>query len=208
LLLSKGFKIGKKLTGTPMQDDWTAVCTLTRPDGQVFEGSYSVAQAKRARLWSDKDKLTKKGKGGSTYEADNDSAWYRFPERMLWARALGFTAKDGAADVMRGLAVREEVEDLIRSEMATDITPTGKSVLEIPDIPDVPEISNMPAAETEPEDVLADPDGFLARLEEQIALCDDADELTGIAESNADMIARLPTVQRLKAAKMLREAAE
>lgn len=206
LLLSKGFKIGKKFTGAPMQDDWTAVCTLTRPDGQVFEGTYSVAQAKRARLWSDAAKVTKRGKGGSTYEADNDSAWYRFPERMLWARALGFTAKDGAADVMRGLAVREEVEDLIRSEIAHDITPKAP-MLEIPDIPDVPEASNMPA-DTEPGDILADPDGFVVRLEEQIALCGDTDELKDIAESNAEMIARLPKLHRAKAAQMLKEAAE
>jgi len=207
LLLSKGFKIGKKFTGAPMNDDWTAVCTLTRPDGQVFEGTYSVAQAKRARLWSDAAKVTKRGKGGSTYEADNDSAWYRFPDRMLWARALGFTAKDGAADVMRGLAVREEVEDLIRSEIAHDITPKAP-MLEIPDIPDASEIAKATTPESEAGDAIADPDGFVANLEEQIALCDDADELAGIAESNADIIARLPKSHRAKAAQMLKEAAE
>lgn len=207
LLLSKGFKIGKKFTGAPMNDDWTAVCTLTRPDGQVFKGTYSVAQAKRARLWSDAAKVTKRGKGGSTYEADNDSAWYRFPERMLWARALGFTAKDGAADVMRGLAVREEVEDLIRSEIAHDITPKAP-MLEIPDIPDASEIAKATTPESEAGDAIADPDGFVANLEEQIALCDDADELAGIAESNADIIARLPKSHRAKAAQMLKDAAE
>jgi hypothetical protein len=208
LLLSKGFKIKKEFKGTEMADDWTAVCTLTRPDQQVFVGEFSVKDAKLARLWSPEDKITKKGKNNSTYQADNDSAWHRFPKRMLWARALGFAAKDGAADVMRGLAVREEVEDLIRSEVAHDITPKAVT-LEIPEIPEVTEQDAAPAIqEADAEDVLADPDGFIARLEEQIALCDDVKELNDIAESNAEMIARLPKSHRTKAAKMLKEAAE
>jgi hypothetical protein len=205
LLLSKGFKIKKEFKGTEMADDWTAVCTLTRPDGQVFVGEFTVKDAKLARLWSPEDKVTKKGKNGQ-YQTDNDSAWHRFPKRMLWARALGFAAKDGAADVMRGLAVREEVEDLIRSEVAHDITPKAP-MLEIPDIPDKA-AEPAPTADAESDDMLADPDGFLSHLEEQIALCDDAEELAGIAESNAEMIARLPKSHRTKAATMLKEAAE
>lgn len=114
LLLTRGFKIARNMRGTPMADDWTAVCTLTRPDGQVFVGEFSVAQAKRAKLWSPNEKIRKFKRGGASFEADNDSPWHKYPDRMLWARALGFAARDGAADAMRGMMVREEMEDMLR----------------------------------------------------------------------------------------------
>jgi len=116
ILLSKGFKIKQTYSGTPMTDEWTATCQLTRPDGEVFTSSFSVSDAKQAKLWDEKVKVTKRGKNNSTYEADNDSAWHKYPKRMLWARALGFAAKDGGADAMKGLIIREEMEDMIRME--------------------------------------------------------------------------------------------
>lgn len=115
LLLTRGFKIARNMLGTAMADDWTAICTLTRPDGQVFVGEFSVVQAKRAKLWSPDAKITKPGRNNTTYQADNDSPWHKYPDRMLWARALGFAARDGAADAMRGMMVREEMEDMLRA---------------------------------------------------------------------------------------------
>lgn len=185
-----------------MTDDWTCHIELTRPNGEKHVGTFSVKDAKQAGLWDQHPTKTSYGK-----TKPNDAAWYRYPKRMLKARALGFVGKDGGADALKGIQIREEAEDMQRVADMRDVTP-ATSMLEIPDIPDVPEISNTPAAGPEADDVLADPDGFLARLEEQIALCDDANELTGIAGSNADMIARLPKSHRTKAARMLKEAAE
>ncbi len=143
LLLSKGFKIKQSWSGTEMQDDWTAICELARPDGGVFVGTFSVKDAKQANLWDQREKIKKKRKDKSEYEVDNDSAWKRYPKRMLWARALGFAAKDGGSDAMKGLMVREEMDDFIRSELARDITPDADAIrvskplaLELPDIPD------------------------------------------------------------------------
>ncbi len=224
-LLSKGFKIAKKWRGTEYADDWGVTCILTRPTGEVFEGDFSVVKARKAGLWSPEPKIKKKGRGGTTYDADNDSAWHRYPDRMLWARALGFAAKDGAADVLRGLAIREEVEDMIRSDAARDITPTRQiSALEIPD--DIPDSTssrsgtngtnaaengaNVTAREpdTEPDnqDELADPDGFLAKLADDLALCSSVEELDEIKQHNADLIERLPKAHKAKAQKMLDEA--
>lgn len=201
LLFAHGFKIKETWAGTEMADDWTCQIELTRPNGGKHVGTFSVKDAKQAGLWDQSPTKTAYGK-----TKPNDSAWYRYPKRMLKARALGFAGKDGGADALKGIQIREEAEDMLRGADMRDVTP-ATSMLEIPDIPDKPEISNTPA-ETEPEDLLADPDGFLARLEEQIALCDDADELTGIAESNAEMIARLPKSHRATAAKMIQEAVE
>lgn len=129
LLLARGVKLVRWMTGAPMADDWTAHCRLTRPDGQVFESAFSVTDAKQARLWDQRPTLT--GRGGAEYP--NDSAWFKYPDRMLRARALGFAAKDGAADVLRGIGIQEEAEDLERGMI--DVTPKAPSIDDIPDAP-------------------------------------------------------------------------
>lgn len=206
LLLSKGFKLSETWSGTPMADDWTCTIKLTRPDGQTFTGSFSVADAKQAQLW---DQSPTKISFGKT--KPNDAAWFRYPKRMLKARALGFVGKDGGADALKGLMVREEMEDMIRAEQARDITPAKAAPLEIPD--DI----QLPAKETEPvvqinadleDEHLADPEGFLARLSDELALCSSVEELAEIKTHNADMIARLPKSHKAKAEKMLDEAGE
>lgn len=151
ILLSKGFKIKKDFVGTPYEDTFKAVCTLTRPDGQVFTGEFSVRDAKEAGLWDERPAIPKFN-GGSK---PNDSAWYRYKKRMLWARALGFTVKDGGADGMRGLMVAEEIEDMVRSRDVVDLTPTAHAIAEIPEVPPddgpdiidpIPEVDDVPEA--------------------------------------------------------------
>lgn len=208
LLLAHGFKIKDYSTGEEMQDDWTFTTELTRPDGSKHIGSFSVKDAKRAGLWSPDAMVTKRGKNNSTYEAVNDSPWHKYPKRMLKARALGFAAKDGGADALRGIQVREEAEDMMRVEGMRDVTPAKSEPLEIPDIPEqaqTPTPIDQTATEDEP---IADADGFLAKLADDIALCDTLDEVAEIKESNADIIARLPKKLKAKAEKMLAEAAE
>lgn len=91
LLLSKGFRLVEKIVGDG--DDRYATCTVIRPDKTANEAQFSVADAKAAGLW---------GKVGP---------WKQYPDRMLQMRARGFAARDGAADVLMGLYLREEVED-------------------------------------------------------------------------------------------------
>ena len=213
ILLSKGFKLSEAWSGTPMSDDWTCTIELTRPDGQKFTGSFSVADAKQAQLWDQSPTKTSFGK-----TKPNDSAWFRYPKRMLKARALGFVGKDGGADALKGLMVREEMEDMIRADQARDITPTRQiPALEIPD--DIPDGTSSPKAEntkpalakepdTKPDnqDELADPEGFLAKLADDLALCSSVEELDEIKLHNAELIERLPKAHKAKAQKMLDEA--
>ena len=137
ILLSKGFKLKQQYVGTPFEDDYAAVCTLTRPDGESIVSSFSVRDAKDADLWEDSPTV-QKFNGGTK---PNDSPWFRYRKRMLWARALGYAAKDFAADAMRGLMVREEMEDFIRSRDVVDLTPV-RQIAEIPEVPadDTPDI--------------------------------------------------------------------
>lgn len=45
-------------------------------------------------------------------DAPNDSPWYRYPKRMLQMRARSWALRDSCADILRGLSIREEVEDM------------------------------------------------------------------------------------------------
>lgn len=103
LLLSRGFKLDERVAGEG--DDRAAVCLVIRPDGSMIERRFSVADAKGAGLW---------GKVGP---------WKSYPDRMLQMRARGFAARDGAADVLAGLYIAEEVQDI-------DVTPKRKSSAE------------------------------------------------------------------------------
>jgi|SRR5580704_7195956 hypothetical protein len=106
LLWSKQFKIKEWLEGEG--DAMVARCQITRPDnGEVIAGEFSIEDAKTAKL------LTK------------DGPWQTSRKRMLKMRARAFAARDGAADVLKGMYIREEVEDF--SELR-DVTP-GKSDL-------------------------------------------------------------------------------
>lgn len=86
-------------------DNRVAICEAKRRDDpQAIRRTFSVADAKRAGLWS------KKG------------PWQDYPERMMQMRARAFTLRDGFADVMGGFYVREEIEDELAAS-ARDVTP-------------------------------------------------------------------------------------
>lgn len=219
-LLSKGFKIKQEFVGVPYEDTFKAVCTLTRPDGQVFVGEFSVSDAKEAGLWSDQPKIKRKTRNGF-YEADNDSAWYRYKKRMLWARALGFATKDGGADAMRGLMIREEVEDMIRSGEIVDITPVpiAKTRAAIASVPmddagvpemDEPEAQKVPADES--SDITDVPDDQLSAVEEARALAELREAIDGadspgirmeIVEGYESLIDRMSPAGRRAAEKII-----
>jgi hypothetical protein len=75
-------------------DAMTATCQAKRKgEPEPIVGTFSVADAKKAGLW---------GKGGP---------WQQFPKRMLQMRARAFALRDGFADVLGGLYLREEIEE-------------------------------------------------------------------------------------------------
>lgn len=88
LLWSRGFKIRE------WTENDTAHCEVTRPDGSTIERTFSDADAKAAGLL---------GKAGP---------WTQYKPRMRAMRARGFACRDGAADVLGGLYVAEELDDI------------------------------------------------------------------------------------------------
>lgn len=98
-------------------DEFTAVC-LTRRKGQV-DGRltrFSIADAKRAGLWGKRTE-----KGGLT-------PWVLYWPRMLVWRARSWNFRDNLADVLRGMSVKEEVEDYTPVEPEIAFDAHGNSV--------------------------------------------------------------------------------
>lgn len=145
LLWANGFDIDQTIAGSG--DQMTATCTITRPNGKKITRSFSVADAKKARLWDERP-IVKKQWDGKWEEKPNDSPWFRFGPRMLGWRALGWAQKDGASDVTKGLQVREEVE---AEAPMLDITPAPAAALELPDIPEPPAIEDEQPADNTTE---------------------------------------------------------
>jgi hypothetical protein len=92
-------------------DNTTYYCRAVRSDDpEPVTGKFSVADAKRANLWSEKPKREKQGRDGP-YEVDA-GPWYSYPDRMLQLRARGFALRDAFPDVLKGLGSVEEARDI------------------------------------------------------------------------------------------------
>lgn len=70
-----------------------AHCRVERKNSEPTDRTFGIEDAKKANLW---------GKAGP---------WTQYPKRMLQMRARSFALRDAFADVLKGLNMREEVED-------------------------------------------------------------------------------------------------
>lgn len=95
--------------GKPGTDSYGWRCTMKRKGGKSISRTFTVADAKRAKLWG------------------KDGPWTFYPDRMLQMRARAFAGRDTFADVLRGLAVHEEVID-IEPIGARDVPVASKSL--------------------------------------------------------------------------------
>ncbi|HYI85040.1 MAG TPA: recombinase RecT [Acetobacteraceae bacterium] len=75
-------------------------CEAKRRGQAPERRTFSVADAKRAKLWG------KTGKNG------NPTPWVTYPDRMLQLRARGFALRDVFADALRGVITVEEAADI------------------------------------------------------------------------------------------------
>lgn len=84
-------------------DGETAFCEVTRPDtGEVIVREFSQADAKAAGL------------------AGKQGPWTQYPKRMRQMRARAWAVRDGCADMLRGLAVAEEAEDMGEARVVSE----------------------------------------------------------------------------------------
>lgn len=86
----------EEFIGTYPEDDFAAVCTVKRRGDQVVAiETFSVADAKEARLW---------GKEGP---------WQTYKKRMLRMRARSYALRGRFADVLKGIRSAEEEVDVV-----------------------------------------------------------------------------------------------
>lgn len=71
-----------------------------RVAGRLIRTTFSVADAKAAKLWN------KKGRNGE------DTPWVTYPKRMLLWRAISFHLNDNYPDVLGGAPIAEEAIDI------------------------------------------------------------------------------------------------
>ena len=149
-----------------------AVCRVKRRgEPQPIERIFSEADAKKAGLWN------KRGHKGE------DTPWITYPRRMLLMRARAFALRDGFADVLKGLGIKEEVEDyqpIRNGSAARDVTPKD-------DGPPPPPPARKPSPPAEPPaetDVVAE---FEAGLDDgrQVEWSDEAPAIDGTERATA-----------------------
>lgn len=86
-------------------DGYTAVCELKRKGyDELWVGRFSCAQAKKAGLWMNPKK----------------DPWMKYPVGMLMWRARTYAVRAGFSDVLGGLAIMEEMEDITPTEPVDD----------------------------------------------------------------------------------------
>lgn len=91
-----------KETLAGMGDSMTATCTIVRKNEvEPYTASFSVYDAKLAGLW---------GKQGP---------WKQYPKRMLALRARGFALRNAFPDILLGIGIAEEEQDITPAETAS-----------------------------------------------------------------------------------------
>ncbi len=132
---------GKRLARNPVTytDDTMAVCRVKRRGCEPVETSFSVVDAKHAKLWN------------------KDGPWTTYPGRMLKFRARSFALRDSFGDALRGLRSAEELldENPIRTANGREVSDAGTvaasnplrptaPTLEMESAPDAPPIEGAP----------------------------------------------------------------
>ena len=125
----------KEIAATDFGDDYTAVFRIwRRGHANAYEGQFSVRDAKRAHLWLNAKR----------------PPWIEYPKRMLLARARAFALREGFADALSGLSIREEIEDL---------PPEAPQQTNTDFLEDAPQRAiEPPSEESVPATVMMDPD--------------------------------------------------
>lgn len=115
-----------------------ATCESKRKDSpHPHVTRFSVADAKRAGLW---------GKQGP---------WTQYPRRMLAMRARSWNLRDNFADVLKGVAIREEVQDYVVTSKPESTVQAANPYRELPPAVE-PEQQQTPAESAQATDRQAD----------------------------------------------------
>jgi hypothetical protein len=137
-----------------------AVCEAKRRgEPEPIRRTFSVADAKKAGLW---------GKQGP---------WQQYPERMLQMRARAFALRDGFADVLGGLYLREEIED---AQPMRDISPREEPPAPPPAVQIAPKAEEPPASAAQEEPAGDEGDGIMEFVSAKLMAAQSVEELNEV----------------------------
>jgi hypothetical protein len=129
-------------------DSLTAVCAITRKGEKAnIVRRFSVADAKKASLW---------GKTGP---------WTNYPQRMLQMRARAWACRDAFPDVLKGISVAEEAQD----------------IRDMGDLEVVKPVIQMPVARPEP--AVGEPRAVVLQPERVVLVVDEEPPMQGSGEA-------------------------
>lgn len=95
----------ERYEGEPYADNFRHVIVCKRRGRAETKYEFSVADAKRAKLWITEEDVKKDYK--KQYKP-----WYTYPKRMLRYRNLGFLSRDVFPDLMQGFVIDAEAQDM------------------------------------------------------------------------------------------------
>lgn len=145
-------------------DARVAVCEVKRRgEPEPIRRTFSATDAKKAGLW---------GKAGP---------WQQYQERMLQMRARAFALRDGFADVLGGLYLKEEIDDGRDNEaVVRDEPPAPPEVTTVQATvaaPEQPKAIAAPAPSGDAPSAAADPEAFVRYAQAKIEASTNGDEL-------------------------------
>ncbi len=185
LLWARGFKLDEDVS----EDG--ARCKITRPDGTEVVRTFTKADAEKAGLWS------------------KSGPWKQYPSRMMQMRARGYAARDGAADVLSGLYLAEEMQDAGMK----NITPASE--IDVPEVPDQEQTASdgmieVPEVPEQEHEAIVDVEAFVRMVEDDIAgASGDAEAMADVAEKyDDDLLSRLPDDARARVEKLIEDAGQ
>ena len=161
-------------------DDRKAVCEIKRRDQTApVRRTFSVNDAKRARLWGNPSR----------------KPWILYPQRMLAARARSWALRDAFADVLSGLGIREEIEDMTPAAEpeAMDLSFLDDDGGALPETTPGNNDDNEPPMQGEPrkKGTEAQANGFLANARKVLAGFDVRDDVDAYERQWSKAIAEI-----------------
>lgn len=155
-------------------DKRVAVCDAKRRgEPEPIRGVFSVADAKQAGLW---------GKQGP---------WQQYANRMLQMRARAFCLRDGFADVLGGLYLKEEMEDVSNAPVRDQSPPVPPMPPAIASVPTPalaapqPPVPPAPAANNDQPEQHIDPEAVIREFADALEAARDAE---GVFEAWNDIV--------------------
>jgi hypothetical protein len=133
--IGPGFPPDLPLGDWPDEYGWL-VSFWRKGQSEPYFAEFTVRDARRPNLWLN----------------TNRKPWINYPDRMLFNRARAFALRDGFADCLFGLGIREEIEDTLPDEDE----PVTAGTRHRSAFDDEPETAALPKPETQ---VVTDLDG-------------------------------------------------